>query len=251
MYACTQSENLGRDKFRGGKSRPSTRPPRTGVYSRTNGIEEAMRHPPHLRAFRAANAPVSLAELCILSLTVSCTPNVDPAAGHHRTYPIAESTTAVTTPGFRPDGTNGALKTMTIIGEIDERRSANVGVGDVPGQSGRAANVVPGQASVRGSLSPEIIGRIIRRHINELMYCYQIGLAKEAGLSGRVSVQITIAATGEVVASAVQSSTMNNIRMENCVVQVIRHWEFPIPSDRRTVSVTYPFDFSTRGRTPL
>ena len=47
--------------------------------------------------------------------------------------------------------------------------------------------------------------RIIRRHINELMYCYQIGLAKEAGLSGRVSVQITIAATGEVVASAVQS----------------------------------------------
>jgi TonB family protein len=118
------------------------------------------------------------------------------------------------------------------------------GAGGLGGRRARAPDVIPGQANVRGSLDKEIIRRIIRRHINEVKYCYETELVKKADLSGRVSVQFTIAATGQVIASVLQSSTMGNIRVENCVVQAVRRWEFPKPMGGGIVIVSYPFNFT-------
>jgi TonB family protein len=121
------------------------------------------------------------------------------------------------------------------------------GAGGLGGRRARAPDVIPGQANVRGSLDKEIIRRIIRRHINEVKYCYETELTKKADLSGRVSVQFTIAATGQVIASVLQSSTMGNIRVENCVVQAVRRWEFPKPMGGGIVIVSYPFNFTAGG----
>jgi TonB family protein len=118
------------------------------------------------------------------------------------------------------------------------------GAGGLGGRRARAPDVIPGQANVRGSLDKEIIRRIIRRHINEVKYCYESELTKKADLSGRVSVQFTIAATGQVIASVLQSSTMGNLRVENCVVQAVRRWEFPKPMGGGIVIVSYPFNFT-------
>jgi TonB family protein len=121
------------------------------------------------------------------------------------------------------------------------------GAGGLGGRRARAPDVIPGQANVRGSLDKEIIRRIIRRHINEVKYCYETELTKKADLSGRVSVQFTIAATGQVIASVLQSSTMGNVRVENCVVQAVRRWEFPKPMGGGIVIVSYPFNFTAGG----
>jgi hypothetical protein len=121
------------------------------------------------------------------------------------------------------------------------------GAGGLGGRRARAPDVIPGQANVRGSLDKEIIRRIIRRHINEVKYCYETELTKKADLSGRISVQFTIAATGMVIASVLQSSTMGNIRVENCVVQSVRRWEFPKPLGGGIVIVSYPFNFTAGG----
>jgi TonB family protein len=121
------------------------------------------------------------------------------------------------------------------------------GAGGLGGRRARAPDVIPGQANVRGSLDKEIIRRIIRRHINEVKYCYETELTKKADLSGRVAVQFTIAATGQVIASVLQSSTMGNIRVENCVVQAVRRWEFPKPMGGGIVIVSYPFNFQAGG----
>jgi TonB family protein len=118
------------------------------------------------------------------------------------------------------------------------------GAGGLGGRRARAPDVIPGQANVRGSLDKEIIRRIIRRHINEVKYCYESELTKKPDLNGRVSVQFTIAATGQVIASVLQSSTMSNIRVENCVVQAVRRWEFPKPMGGGIVIVSYPFNFT-------
>jgi TonB family protein len=118
------------------------------------------------------------------------------------------------------------------------------GAGGLGGRRARAPDVIPGQANVRGSLDKEIIRRIIRRHINEVKYCYETELTKKADLAGRISVQFTIAATGTVIASVLQSSTMGNIRVENCVVQAVRRWEFPKPLGGGIVIVSYPFNFT-------
>ena len=118
------------------------------------------------------------------------------------------------------------------------------GAGGLGGRRARAPDVIPGQANVRGSLDKEIIRRIIRRHINEVKYCYETELTKKADLAGRIAVQFTIAATGQVIASVLQSSTMGNIRVENCVVQAVRRWEFPKPMGGGIVIVSYPFVFN-------
>jgi hypothetical protein len=121
------------------------------------------------------------------------------------------------------------------------------GAGGLGGRRAKAPDVIPGQANVRGSLDKEIIRRIIRRHINEVKYCYEQELLKKPDLGGRVVVQFTIAATGQVVASVLQTSTMSNSRVENCTVQAVRRWEFPKPLGGGIVIVSYPFVLTPAG----
>jgi TonB family protein len=121
------------------------------------------------------------------------------------------------------------------------------GAGGLGGRRAKAPEVMPGQAAVRGSLDKEIIRRIIRRHINEVKYCYEQELTKKADLGGRVAVQFTISGTGSVMSSVLQQSTMGNPKVENCVVQAVRRWEFPKPQGGGIVIVTYPFTFSPAG----
>jgi TonB family protein len=108
-------------------------------------------------------------------------------------------------------------------------------------------DIIPGIANVRGSLDKEIIRRIIRRHMNEVKFCYEQELTKKSNLAGRLAVQFTIAASGEVLTSVLQSSTMGNISVENCVVKAVRRWEFPKPNGGGLVIVSYPFNFMSGG----
>ena len=124
---------------------------------------------------------------------------------------------------------------------------ANRGAGGLGGRRAHAPDVIPGQANVRGSLDKEIIRRIIRRHINEVKYCYEQELTKKASLGGRIMVQFTIAASGQVIASVLQNSTMGNAKVENCTVQAVRRWEFPKPLGGGIVIVSYPFVLTPAG----
>jgi hypothetical protein len=121
------------------------------------------------------------------------------------------------------------------------------GAGGLGGRRASAPEVVPGTAEVRGSLDKEIIRRIIRRHINEVKFCYERELVKTPNLMGRVMVQFTIAGTGSVLASMVQSSTMNNPPAEQCIAAAVRRWEFPKPQGGGIVVVTYPFVLKAAG----
>jgi TonB family protein len=121
------------------------------------------------------------------------------------------------------------------------------GAGGLGGRRAKAPDVIPGQANVRGSLDKEIIRRIIRRHINEVKYCYEQELTKKPELGGRIMVQFTIAASGQVIASVLQNSTMGNARVENCTVQAVRRWEFPKPLGGGIVIVSYPFVLTPAG----
>jgi len=54
-------------------------------------------------------------------------------------------------------------------------------------------------------------------------------------------VQFTIAASGQVIASVLQNSTMANARVETCTVEAVRRWQFPKPIGGGIVIVSYPF----------
>jgi TonB family protein len=121
------------------------------------------------------------------------------------------------------------------------------GAGGLGGKRARAPDVIPGQANVRGNLDKEIVRRIIRRHINEVRYCYEQELAKKPSLGGRIMVQFTIAPSGEVIASVLQNSTLGDARVERCTVDAVRRWEFPKPLGGGTVIVSYPFVLTPNG----
>jgi hypothetical protein len=126
------------------------------------------------------------------------------------------------------------------------------GYGDgVAGFAGRRERPLPqihtGEADVHGSLSREVIRRTIRRHINEVRFCYEQQLSQRPDLAGRVTVSFIISQTGAVQTSGMQSSTLNNAAVESCIVGAVRRWTFPAPDGGGVVGVNYPFVLDSTG----
>ena len=96
---------------------------------------------------------------------------------------------------------------------------------------------------VRG-LVGELVRRVVRRHLHELMACYEGGLKRNPNLQDRVVVQFTITSMGAVTERSVLSSTLNSDRVEGCILSAIARWRFPKPEEG-SVLVTYPFTFIT------
>jgi TonB family protein len=121
------------------------------------------------------------------------------------------------------------------------------GTGQLHKRQPHPPDIIIGVGAVTGSLDKEIIRREVRRHLNEVRYCYEQGLVRQPQLVGRLVVRFTIAATGRVLAAAPQSSTLGVASVENCVVQAVQRWQFPQPAGGGLAMVSYPFQFSPAG----
>jgi TonB family protein len=121
------------------------------------------------------------------------------------------------------------------------------GAGGLRGREARVPRIRTGNADVRGSLSREVIRRVIQRHINEVRFCYEQQLNARPDLEGRVMVSFIIAPSGAVQSAAVGNTTINNSNVEACIVQAVRRWTFPAPDGGGVVGVNYPFVLSTSG----
>jgi len=149
------------------------------------------------------------------------------------------------------EGTIGGGGPLGTRGRIGGRGGPDYGFG--PGVGGlhtRHAIVpdpVPGIVHVNGALDKEIIRRTVRRHLNEVKYCYEQALVSRPSLSGRIVVQFAIAPTGRVLTSVVQSSSLGVAAVDSCVVNAVKRWEFPQPDHGGLAVVSYPFSFSPAG----
>jgi pSer/pThr/pTyr-binding forkhead associated (FHA) protein len=121
------------------------------------------------------------------------------------------------------------------------------GAGGFRGRDAKVPRIRSGQADVHGSLSKEVIRRIIGRHINEVRFCYEQELNSRPDLQGRVAVKFIISPTGAVQTAAVDSSDLGNPKAEQCIAQSVRRWTFPAPEGGGIVVVTYPFVLSQTG----
>jgi outer membrane biosynthesis protein TonB len=96
----------------------------------------------------------------------------------------------------------------------------------------------------RGSLDKEVIRAEIRRHEDEARSCYERGLTRNRLLTGRVSILFKIGPNGEVVTSEIQSSTMNDNDVEECLGRSFCSWHFSNPTGGGVVIVSYPYNFA-------
>lgn len=90
----------------------------------------------------------------------------------------------------------------------------------------------------------EAIDAVVRRHTNQIQYCYQRELVKNQALQGRITVGFLIASDGTVSSASVDESTLNSPAVEDCVVGRFLRMKFPAQEGSTVVS--YPFVFSVQ-----
>lgn len=136
--------------------------------------------------------------------------------------------------GFGPGGPGGS----------NAIRAAGTGYAADLGKKGEAKPAVKMKnPEVTGSLDKRIIQKVVRQHSGELRACYEKELAKVKGLNGRVVVVWIISPQGAVSKALVKESTIKNKAVENCVVNSIKFWRFPVPKGGGMVQIEYPFVF--------
>lgn len=115
--------------------------------------------------------------------------------------------------------------------------------GHVPGfterPDGRGPEIHPLPPQTMGSLSREQVRRTIRRHINEVRFCYEQQLQARPDLEGRVTVAFTISPDGVVQSSNVASDSTGNGQVSSCISSSVRRWTFPQAAG--VTGVSYPF----------
>lgn len=97
------------------------------------------------------------------------------------------------------------------------------------------------EALIEGGLDRDQIAAVINKHIGEVIYCYEKGLQVQSKLNGRVGVNFTINGSGRVSTASVGASSLKNAKVEGCILNRLRGWQFPKPVGGVNVKVQYPF----------
>lgn len=129
------------------------------------------------------------------------------------------------------------------LGRGPGRGAGGPGNIDLGGPGKSRTRLSPGTTIVKGSLSKDEIGRVIRAHLSRFKYCYERELNAHVGLGGKVSVHFTIAPTGSVADAKIRETSLGHAGVEGCVLQVMQSLRFPAPRGGGVVVVTYPFIF--------
>lgn len=116
------------------------------------------------------------------------------------------------------------------------------------GSAGGSPVQLGAEAEVATGLDKSQIDEVIKRNLGQVRFCYEQGLQKNAGLSGRVAIGFTVGATGAVKSSQVDSSSMGDKLVEECIAMRLKTWKFPIPQGGVDVKVSYPFVLRRQGQ---
>ena len=123
------------------------------------------------------------------------------------------------------------------------RSGFGAGGGDFGARSPGGLTMVGGEPITLGALHRGFIDQVIRRHMNQIRYCYQRELQKNPTLAGKVVVGFTIAADGTVSAAEIKATTLGNEAVEQCVIGRFERMEFSEPTGGGIVIVSYPLLF--------
>lgn len=113
------------------------------------------------------------------------------------------------------------------------------------GSAGLNLNLNGTGSDITGGLTREQINKVVRRNKRDITRCYETREQFNPGMEGQVSVNFTINASGQVIASAVKNSSINDKPLNNCLSRKIATWRFDKPTNGVNVKVTYPFNFKS------
>jgi len=147
------------------------------------------------------------------------------------------------------------LRCQTECLELDSECSCSLGRIDTGGGVGvrarrghkmarRVGKIGVGQVTAQGLCSRGDVSKQIRMRAGALRACYERQLLRNPALAGEVTVRWTIHLDGSVRNPAIQTSSMNNSSVEECILRTIRRIRFKKP-DGGVCIVSWPFAFGT------
>jgi hypothetical protein len=93
-------------------------------------------------------------------------------------------------------------------------------------------------------LDPAVIRRYVKRHVDEITYCYESQLLARPSLAGTVLSQFRLHASGRVLTS---TATGVDAAVARCVADVVGRIQFPRLADDGVFEITYPFVMRPAG----
>jgi len=112
------------------------------------------------------------------------------------------------------------------------------GTGDGSGEhkvAGKAA------AAAGQGLSAEQIRRVVMSRMGAFQACYEIASAHDPTLKGSVGVAFSVSPGGSVSSASITGSSLNNPRVEGCILRQFNRLQFPT-ADKAT-GASFPFAF--------
>jgi hypothetical protein len=94
-----------------------------------------------------------------------------------------------------------------------------------------------------GSVDPAKTRAVVKEHLFEVQRCYERGKMDDPELKGRVTLRINLSAFGAVGSAVVESSTLDNVQVEDCICNAAQDWKFPAPAGGASAVISYPFNF--------
>jgi hypothetical protein len=109
--------------------------------------------------------------------------------------------------------------------------------------SGRALAAVPltDEMVLEGGLDKSVIQATIAKYLSQVRACYESGLQHSPGLTGQITMEFEIGASGGLNYSRVMRSSLANEGVESCIRERMLGWKFPRPLGGVQVKVSYPF----------
>ena len=103
---------------------------------------------------------------------------------------------------------------------------------------------VTGTGAGTSQRDPETIDAIINQNKASVEYCYQSQLKLDPNLRGEILLNFDILANGKVGAVKILNTTMNNSKVEQCIIKSVRRWMFPaLTSGQGVVTIKTKFIF--------
>lgn len=102
---------------------------------------------------------------------------------------------------------------------------------------------IEGAASNNSKRDPQAINDVVTSHRSSIKMTYEKYLKRDPNLEGKITIRLTIAASGNVISVKVVENTTGNTEFADEIIRKVRMWEFEPVTDGE-VTVSYPFVFT-------
>lgn len=164
---------------------------------------------------------------------------------------IGSSTGSINTTGSRNIAT-GAVVTNGEINGVANGKSLNYVQGKVSvsglhnaGGTGEFGDGPPGIAVKGGSISKDLIRKILEKYAAKIQYCYEKRLIPKPNMKGLLVVRWMILTNGRVQNAKIEKSQLNDEPVHSCVTGIIRGISFLPGPKGGPATVSYPFMFTS------